>query len=80
MIAVGGDGTMLGAARRAARAGAPLLGINRGRLGFLADVSPADMLEAIDPILAGEYDSERRMLLQAEMRKADGSSTAADSR
>ena len=76
VIAVGGDGTMLGAARRAALAGAPLLGINRGRLGFLADVSPAEMLAAIDPILAGEYDSEKRMLLQAELHSADGRSTA----
>ena len=72
MIAVGGDGTMLYAARRASANGVPLLGINRGRLGFLADVSPADMLEAVDPILAGDYDSERRMLLQAQIRGQAG--------
>lgn len=72
VVAVGGDGTMLYAARRAARAGVPLLGINRGRLGFLADVSPADMLTVLDPILAGEYASERRMLLEAGIHDADG--------
>ena len=44
IMAVGGDGTMLDATRRAAGHGRPLLGINRGRLGFLADISPDDML------------------------------------
>lgn len=67
MIAVGGDGTMLYAARAAASAGIPLLGINRGRLGFLADVSPTDMRERLDDVLDGDFDSEHRMLLGAKI-------------
>ncbi len=67
MIAVGGDGTMLYAARFAVAAAVPLLGINRGRLGFLADVSPADMLAAIDRVLAGNCEREQRRLLHAEI-------------
>ncbi len=74
VIAVGGDGTMLIAARRAAAAGVPLLGINRGRLGFLADVNPSTMLDAVEPILQGHYASEQRMLLTAEIISASGES------
>ena len=67
IIAVGGDGAMLSAARLAARIGIPMLGINRGRLGFLADVSPKDQLEPLDRLLAADFDSEKRMLLRAEI-------------
>jgi len=72
IIAVGGDGSMLFAARAAATAGIPVLGINRGRLGFLADVSPSDHLEALDAILGGEYECEERMLLKSEIVAKDG--------
>ncbi len=72
LIAVGGDGTMLRAARRAALAEVPLLGINRGRLGFLADISSADMLAALDHVLAGDFSADERMLLDAELLPADG--------
>ena len=67
IIAVGGDGAMLSAARLAARIGIPMLGINRGRLGFLADVSPKNQLEPLDRLLAADFDSEKRMLLRAEI-------------
>jgi NAD+ kinase len=67
IIAVGGDGAMLSAARLAAKTGIPMLGINRGRLGFLADVSPRDQLEPLDRLLAADFDSEERMLLHAEI-------------
>jgi NAD+ kinase len=66
-VVVGGDGSMLYAARRVAGTGVPLLGINRGRLGFLADVGPAEMLGRLDEILRGQYDTEKRMLLRAEV-------------
>lgn len=69
VIAIGGDGSMLYAARRLAGRKVPLLGINRGRLGFLADVGPEHMLAHVDQILAGRYVSEQRMLLNAEMLK-----------
>jgi NAD+ kinase len=72
IIAVGGDGTMLHAAGLAADVDVPLLGINRGRLGFLADVSPANMLESLDQVLGGNYTSESRMQLEAKIMAADG--------
>ena len=54
--------------------GVPLLGINRGRLGFLTDISPELMLDAIDAILAGDYLAERRV----HARCADRSSGRID--
>ena len=67
VVAVGGDGTLLHAARHVAGRDVPLLGVNRGRLGFLTDISPEHMLQAIDAILAGDYLSERRSMLAARL-------------
>jgi NAD+ kinase len=67
IIVVGGDGTLLGAARALADGGPPLLGVNLGRLGFLVDISPDDMLETLERILGGEYEEENRFLLQARI-------------
>lgn len=67
VVAVGGDGTLLHAARNAAARDVPLVGINRGRLGFLTDVSPEHMLDALDAILAGDYLAERRLMLAAKL-------------
>lgn len=77
MIAIGGDGTMLYAGNLARQSEIPLLGINRGRLGFLADVTPDAMLESLDHILSGEYSRESRSLLSATLKKADGRSLTA---
>ncbi len=66
-IVVGGDGTMLNAARSLAEADIPVLGINLGRLGFLTDISPDEIHERLSEILAGQYDEERRSLLHAEI-------------
>jgi len=71
VVAVGGDGTMLYAARHAARFGVPLLGVNRGRLGFLADISPADINSSLDEVLNDNYHSETRMLLRADILEGD---------
>jgi NAD+ kinase len=73
VVAVGGDGTMLHATRMAAIADVPVLGVNRGRLGFLADVGPEQMIESVDDALAGRCVAERRVLLAADV-KADGRS------
>jgi NAD+ kinase len=73
VIAVGGDGTLLYAARLVARHGVPLLGVNRGRLGFLTDVMPQDMLTSVDAALRGELQSDERPLLTAQLHAADGS-------
>ena len=66
-IVVGGDGTMLNAARSLAEADVPVLGVNLGRLGFLADVSPDEMQERLDEILSGQYEEERRSLIHASV-------------
>jgi NAD+ kinase len=67
LVAVGGDGTMLHAARMAAACDVPVLGVNRGRLGFLADIGPERMLESLDDALEGRCQSETRMLLEASL-------------
>ncbi len=63
IIIVGGDGTLLHAARELAPADVPLLGINLGRLGFLVDISPDHMEAHLDHILAGEYHADARAML-----------------
>ncbi|MGH8218146.1 MAG: NAD(+)/NADH kinase [Steroidobacteraceae bacterium] len=70
VIAIGGDGTLLYAARLVARHGVPLLGINRGRLGFLTDVMPQDVLACVDAALAGASELDRRPLLEARLGAA----------
>jgi NAD+ kinase len=75
VVAIGGDGTLLHAARHVAAREVPLVGINRGRLGFLTDVSPEHMLDALDAILAGDYLAERRLTLSASL--AGGAATGA---
>ncbi len=71
-IAIGGDGTMLYAGSRVREHGIPLLGINRGRLGFLADVTPDAMLASVDQVLEGKYSIEERLLLEAQLERAEG--------
>lgn len=66
-IVVGGDGTMLNAARSLAGHNVPLIGVNLGRLGFLTDVPAENMLEVLDNILAGEYSITERALLRTEI-------------
>lgn len=66
-IVMGGDGTMLSVARSLISAEVPLIGINRGRFGFLTDLRAEDMLAGIDRILAGDFIKEPRMLLKAEV-------------
>ncbi|MEA3253075.1 MAG: NAD(+) kinase [Pseudomonadota bacterium] len=67
VIVVGGDGSMLGAGRALCRSGTPVLGINRGRLGFLTDILPDEVEEKVGEVLAGDYETERRFLLDAEV-------------
>ena len=64
-ITVGGDGTILNAARSLADKDVPLVGINIGRLGFLADVSPTEIDTVLDKVLTGHSIEEQRFLLQA---------------
>ena len=70
-IAVGGDGTLLGVSRIAATHGVPLVGINLGTLGFLTDVPKDEMAELINAILEGRYTEEKRLMLDAEVKRDD---------
>lgn len=70
-IVVGGDGTLLNAARKLAPQGVPIVGINMGRLGFLVDVSPDDLLVSVQDILEGNYISEQRLMLHGEVLRQD---------
>jgi NAD+ kinase len=72
IIAIGGDGTLLYAAGLVARDKVPLLGINRGRLGFLTDVLPQDMIACVDDAIDGRLELDERPLLAACLYKADG--------
>ena len=67
VIVVGGDGTILNAVRSLAHANVPLLGINAGRMGFLADISPAELEPALEEILNGSYREEQRLLLEMQV-------------
>jgi NAD+ kinase len=67
VVAVGGDGTMLHAARLASPHAVPVLGINRGRLGFLADIGPTELRARLDEILDGRFVQDRRAMLQATL-------------
>ena len=71
VVALGGDGTLLHAARAMAEHRVPLLGINLGRLGFLVDVSPERMESALDAILEGSYEVDNRSLLSARLMGSD---------
>ncbi len=72
IVAIGGDGTLLFAAQLALGRGVPLLGVNRGRLGFLADVLPDEMIGNLDAVIEGRYETDRRQLLAARLTFADG--------
>lgn len=67
LITLGGDGTILRAARIAAQHSAPILGLNLGRVGFLAEMEVGDWQEKLQQMLAGEYWLEERVMLQAEL-------------
>src|SRR4051812_26416200 len=66
-VVLGGDGTMLNIARTFAPFSASLVGVNQGRLGFLTDISLDTMIETIGGILDGQYVTEDRMLLEADI-------------
>ena len=69
VVVVGGDGSMLGAARALARHKVPVLGINRGSLGFLTDIRPDELETKVDEVLGGQYIVESRFLLDAQVRR-----------
>ena len=70
-IVLGGDGSMLTAARQLAESGVPLVGVNQGRLGFMTDLARDDMLDGVADLLEGKFKSEQRILLEAIVRRSD---------
>ncbi len=73
-IVMGGDGTMLAAARNLARHRTPLAGINQGRLGFMTDIAFTDMRDSVGAILDGRHSIEERSLLDAEILRGNAAS------
>lgn len=71
IIVVGGDGSLLSAARMAVTVDVPVIGINRGRLGFLTDISPQEMEKELSAVFHGHYLEETRFLLQTRIHDAD---------
>ncbi|MFY0990802.1 NAD(+) kinase [Halomonas sp. C05BenzN] len=69
VIVVGGDGSLLGAARTLCHSGTLVLGVNRGRLGFLTDISPDELEARVGEVLEGRYEVEERFLLDAELHR-----------
>ena len=68
-VVLGGDGTMLGIARRLARHGTPLVGINQGRLGFITDIAFVGYEAPLAAILEGEHDEEQRAMLEGHVER-----------
>lgn len=71
-IIVGGDGTLLNAARNLIDYNVPIMGINLGRLGFLVDVSPDEMAMRFDELFEGKFEEEHRIILTATVEHVDG--------
>jgi NAD+ kinase len=71
-IVLGGDGTMLNAARQLARYRVPLVGVNQGRLGFMTDIARDDMLSCMNDLLAGSFVSENRSRMMKAVEKSSG--------
>jgi NAD+ kinase len=70
-IVIGGDGSLLSAARTLVRHDTPVIGINRGRLGFLTDVSPDDLVAQVNAVLDGQYRRDQRFLLDVTVLRGD---------
>ena len=73
IVVVGGDGSILGVAREVAHSGVPVVGVNRGGLGFLADVSPEQIEDKLGAVLAGQYTVNEHFLLEARIERGAAS-------
>ena len=72
IVVLGGDGTLLGIARKVGRRETPILGINLGGLGFLTEASTSEAKQALERVLAGDYETDRRITLEAEVCRGSG--------
>src|SRR5436305_489901 len=71
-VSLGGDGSMLRAVDLVARDGVAILGVNLGQLGYLTEIEPAGLHEAVGRILAGQHEIEERMLLEVQVVRPGG--------
>ena len=69
-VVIGGDGSILRAARALAPRGVPILGVNMGRIGFMSELEPTE-LDAIDAMCRGDYETEERMMLRTTVRRGE---------
>jgi len=69
-VTLGGDGTILRAVSLVSRKGVPLLGVNLGRLGYLADLEPEGLTEALERVTSGDFAIEERMMLSVAIQRA----------
>ncbi len=74
IVVLGGDGTLLGIARKVGRRETPILGINLGGLGFLTEASTSEAKQALERVLTGDYETDRRITLEAEICRGAGRS------
>lgn len=75
IIVIGGDGSLLKASRAIVSSKTPILGINRGNLGFLADINPSCMEAVLEQILSGNYQEEQRTILQISIKQQNNKIT-----
>lgn len=73
VVAIGGDGTVLGAARTAYQLDVPILGFNMGTIGFLAEVEPDELEVSLDRLVSGDYRVEKRLTLEATLENGSSS-------
>jgi NAD+ kinase len=73
IVTLGGDGTLLSAVRRSYHVDIPILGVHAGKLGFLADIHPAELGSFVADLMNGNYRIDRRLMLEAEMSTRHGS-------
>ncbi len=71
LLVIGGDGSVLRAAHQVLGSGVPMMGINLGTLGYLAEVDKTDWKDSIDRLIAGHYKTERRMMLEGNLIERD---------
>ena len=73
VLSIGGDGTMLRSVTMLNGAPVPVLGINVGLLGYLAEVEPENLVSSLERFFAGDYDLEKRLVIDVDVEKNDGS-------